>query len=166
MFITRCRGTVVCTDQCIKDAGRPPPPDPASIAASPTSLQVDIEVLPTAPGVRVNDGFFMLIVSARNPAPYPVIAQLRPSGDYGPNGSFGYVVRGRNYTGQYDLRAEVPEDSEFAPHQTKIMMFDFHVGPGTTRYDQRPGVWRFDGAYGGVGAPEALAVVIDSTGVP
>ena len=160
MFIGRCRSTVVCTGQCIADGGPAPPPDPSAIAVRPQSLGVSVEIVPTAPGGDVNGGYFMIIVSARNASPFPVIAQLPPSGDAGPSASFDYWIRGHSTGYQYALRAEVPEDSEFAAFETKRMIFDFHVGAGNTRYDLPPGAFYFGGYYSSVGPPIVPLVTV------
>ncbi|HTA74768.1 MAG TPA: hypothetical protein VK733_10865 [Gemmatimonadaceae bacterium] len=160
MFIGRCRSTVVCTGPCITDGGPAPPPDPSAIAVRPAYLGVSVEIVPTAPGGDVNGGYFMMIVSARNPSRLPVIAQLPPSGDAGPSGSFGYWIWSGSNTYWYGLRAEVPEDSEFAAFETKRMIFDFHVGTGGTRYDLPPGVFYFGGSYGSVGAANLPLVTV------
>lgn len=156
MFIGRCRGTVVCTGPCITDGGPAAAPDPLAMPVAPKFLRVGVEIVPTAPGGHVNDGYFMMVVSARNPTQFPVIAQLPPSGDAGPSESFHYDISGR----QYDMRAEVPEDSEFAPFEIKRMIFDFHVGAGNTRYDLPPGVFRFGAAYSDVGAANTPVVTV------
>jgi hypothetical protein len=160
MFIGRCRSTVVCTGQCITDGGPAPAPDPSAIAVRPESLKVSVEIVPTAPGGDVKGGYFMMIVSARNPFGVPVIAQLPPSGDAGPSASFGYFIRSGSDTRQYDLRAEVPEDSEFAASETKRMIFDYHVGAGDTRYELPPGVFFFDGGYSSVGSVNVPLVTV------
>jgi hypothetical protein len=154
MFIGRCRGTVVCGGPCITDGSPAPPPDQYAKPVSLEWLRVGIEIVPAAPGGRVNGGDFMMIILAKNPSQRPIIVQLPPSGDGGPSVTFSYDIAGRRYW----LRAEVPEDSEFAPFETKRMIFDFHVGAGRTRYDVTPGVFWFDAAYSTVGAASPLVV--------
>ena len=159
MFIGRCRGTVVCTGQCIADGGPAPPADPLALPLPPKFLEIGVEIVPVAPGGHVNDGYFMMIVSARNPTRFPIIAQLPRPDDDGSSGTFGYYITKGSVGRQYDLRAEVPEDSEFGAFEIKRMIFDFHVGSGDTRYDLPPGVTRFSGSYGRVGASTPLVTV-------
>lgn len=159
-FIGRCSGTVVCTKQCITDGGPAPRPDPAAQTIAPTALQIGVEVIPAAPSSSLNDGNFMMLVTARNGAPSPVIVQLPPSGDAGASGSFSYQIVGNSVVTSYDMRAEVPEVTRFAAFEVKRFIFDFHIGVGDTRYDQSPGTFRFNGAYGGVWAPNPPTVTV------
>jgi hypothetical protein len=159
-FISRCGGTVVCTQQCIKDAGRAPQPNPSAISVSPSSLEIAVEVTPSAPGSSVNDGNFMMVVTARNPSSSPVIVQLPASGDAGPPVSFSYDIEGASKGFSYDMRAEVPEVTWFAPFEEKQFIFDYHIGTGDSRYEKPPGTYQFNGGYGGVWAPNAPTVVV------
>lgn len=159
-FISRCRGTVVCTQLCIKDAGPAPQPNPTAISVSPSALQIGVEVSPIAPGSSVNDGNFMMVITARNPLSSPVIVQLRASGDVSPPVGFSYDLVSGSRGWSYDMRAEVPEDTWFAPSEEKHFIFDFHIGSGDSRYEKPPGTYRFNGAYGDVWAPNPPTVVV------
>lgn len=68
-FIGRCGGTVVCEDSCIKDAGPPPPSDPAATMVAPSALQIAVEIVPAQPSRLVNDGMFRMEITARNARP-------------------------------------------------------------------------------------------------
>jgi hypothetical protein len=159
-FIARCGGTVVCTQQCIRDAGPAPEPNPLAGNVSPSALEIGVEVSPSAPGSSINEGNFMMVVTARNPSSSPVIVQLPPAGDAGPPVSFSYDIKGSGRGNSYAMRAEVPEVTWFAPLEEKRFIFDFHIGPGDLRYDQQPGTYQFRGAYGGVWASNAPTVVV------
>lgn len=159
-FIGGCSGTVVCIKQCITDGGPAPRPDPAAQTVGPTALQIGVEIIPAAPSSSLNDGNFMMFVTARNSAATPVIVQLPPSGDAGPSVSFSYEIVGNSVGSSYDMRAEVPEVTRFAAFEVKRFIFDFHIGEGNTRYDQSPGTFRFNGAYGRVWAPNPLTVTV------
>jgi hypothetical protein len=161
-FIGRCGGTVVCEALCIKDAGPAPPPDPAATTVGPSALQIAVELVPAQPSVSVNDGWFRMVVTARNPTPNPLIVQLPPSGDAGPPASFSYDITDRQFSSgyRYDMRADVPEVSRFAPFETKQFIFDMQIGAGQTRYDIPPGRYWFNGAYGGVWAPTPPTVTL------
>ena len=159
-FISQCGGTVVCTQQCIKEAAPAPQPNPSAILAPPSALQIGVEVTPSAPGSGINDGNFMMVITARNPSSFPVIVQLPASGDAGPPVSFSYDLVGASRGQSYDMRAEVPEDTWFAPSEEKHFIFDFHIGTGDSRYEASPGTYQFNGAYGHVWAPNAPTVVV------
>jgi len=98
----------------------------------------------------------MMFVTARNRAGTPVIVQLSPSGDAGPSVSFSYDIG----LSRYDVRADVPEVTRFAALEVKRFIFDFRVGVGDARYYLRPGTFRFNGAYGGVWAPNPPTVTV------
>jgi hypothetical protein len=159
-FIARCGGVVVCTEECITEAGPAPQPDPAAQLVAPSALQIGVEVTPGAPSSSVNNGNFMMVVTARNTSASPVIVQLPPSGDAGPSVSFSFDIVGNAGSTSYDMRAEVPEVTRFASSEAKRFIFDFHIGQGETRYYQSPGTFQFKGSYGGVWAPNAPTVVV------
>ena len=159
-FIARCGGVVVCTQECITEAGPAPQPDPAAQLVAPSALEIGVEVTPGAPSSSVNDGNFMMVVTAKNSSASPVIAQLPASGDAGPSGSFGFQIVGNSGWRMYGVRADVPEVTRFAPLEAKRFIFDFHIGQGETRYYQPPGTFQFMGSYGGVWAPNPPTVVV------
>jgi len=159
-FIARCGGVVVCAQECIADAGPAPRPDPEAPVVAPSALEIGVEVTPGAPSSSVNDGNFMMVVTARNSSASPVIVQLPASGDAGPSVSFGFDIVGRSGEGFHSERADVPEVSRFASLETKRFIFDFHIGQGNTRYYQPPGTFQFKGSYGGVLAPNPPTVVV------
>jgi hypothetical protein len=160
-FIGRCGGTVVCEALCIQDAGPPPPPDPAATMVDLSALQIAVELVPAQPSVSVNDGWFRMVVTARNPMAGPVLVQL-PSSNAGPGPSFSYDITERQGSSgyRYDMRADAPEVSRFAPFETKQFIFDLQIGAGQTRYDIPPGRYWFKGAYGGVWAPAPSTVTL------
>lgn len=159
-FIARCGGVVVCTKECIADAGPAPQPDPAAKLVAPSALEIGVEVTPGAPSSSINGGNFMMVVTARNASASSVIVQLPPSGDAGPSASFSYDIVGNPISSSYDMRAEVPEVTRFAPLEAKSFIFDFHIGQEETRYYKSPGTFQFNGAYGGVWAPNPPTVVV------
>jgi hypothetical protein len=159
-FIARCAGTVVCTQECITEAGPAPQPDPAAQIVAATALEIGVEVTPGAPSSSVNGGNFRMIVTARNTSADPVIVELPASGDTGLSGSFGFQIVGGSGARFFGERAEVPELRRFAPSETKRFIFDFHIGQVDTRYYQPPGTFQFNGSYSGVWAPNSPTVVI------
>jgi hypothetical protein len=56
--------------------------------------------------------------------------------------------------------ADEPEATRFAPHEVKQSVFDFHVGSGNTRDNLKLGIYRFEGAYGDMWAPNPPTVVV------
>ena len=160
VFIGRCSGVVVCTKECITDSGPPPQLDPSAKLVSPSALKIGVEVTPSAPSSAINSGTFMMVVSAQNTAANPLFVQLPPSGDAGPSASFSFRIVGSSGGTSYDMRAEVPEVTRFAAFETKRFIFDFHIGAGDLRYDQAPGTFQFNGAYGGVWAPNPPTVTV------
>jgi hypothetical protein len=159
-FIARCGGVVVCTEACIAEAGPAPQPDPGAKVVAPSALDIGVEVTPAAPSSSVNGGNFMMVVTASNSSAAPVIVRLPPSGDAGPSVSFSYDIVGSPISSSYDMRAEVPEVTRFGPLETKRFIFDFHIGVDHSRYYEPPGNYQFNGAYGGVWAPNAPRVVV------
>ena len=102
----------------------------------------------------------MMVITARNPTSTPMIVELTPAGDAGPPVSFSYNLVGNGRGSGYDMRAEVPEVTWFAPAEEKRFIFDFHIGAGPSRYEQQPGTYQFRGAYGGVWAANPPTVVV------
>lgn len=163
-FISDCRGVVVCVGPCITDGGPPPAPDPSAMAALPSALDIEAQVTPIPPIDPADGGYFMLIVTARNPRATPIAVHLPPSGDSGPPVSFSYrltLAAPRQGILFDDFRADVPEDSSFAPGETKKYIFDFHVVSSSTSYFEiEPGTYRFAGGYGGIFADSQPTITI------
>jgi hypothetical protein len=149
MFVGRCQGVVVCIDECVTESS-PPQPDPLARPEPPTALEVTVNVVPITPSSATWDGYFMMIIHARNPASYPVVVQLPPSGDAGPPVSFSYRLQSLGANIFYDMREDYPEVTRFGAGETKQFIFDFHNVQGSYRYDLSPGTWTFNGAYGEV----------------
>lgn len=159
-FVGRCGGTVVCIGPCLTEGGPAPPPDPAAVAVAPTALEMGVEVSPTNPGAGVNDGMFMMIVTARNAATTPVIVQLPPSGDAGPSLTFAYRITGGGGVAESNTREDAPEETRFGTGEEKRFIFDFHVGHDNNGYALPPGTYRFGGSYGDVWAPNPPTVTV------
>jgi hypothetical protein len=159
-FVGRCGGIVTCDDRCIADGGAPLPPSADALAVRPEDLEAAVTVAPQAPSSAMWDGYFMMIVTARNPSNSPVIVQLPSSGDAGPPVSFSYEIEGSGYSTNYNIRANVPEVTRFAAGEAKQFIFDFRIGPTGTRYRLPPGTYRFKGAYSDVWAPDPATVTV------
>lgn len=163
-FLGACRNIVVCVKACIADGGPAPTPDPLAVAVSPARLDIAVHVTPIPPIDTADGGYFMMIVTARNPLTTPVIVQLPASSDAGPPVSFSYRVTSTiaGEAGQsYDMRADVPEDSSFAAGEVKEFIFDFHIVPNAaTFFELSPGTYVFAGGYGRVWAASQPTITI------
>jgi hypothetical protein len=148
-FIAKCGGVVVCQGGCLTDAGPAPAPDPAAVEVDPSALEVEVALDPERNDAQQIGGYFIMWVIARNPSDRPVEVVLPPSTDAGRSVTFEYLIEGDWSRQEYNLRANQPETTRFAPREEKRFAFDFMVGPSiTTRYNITPGTYRFAGAYG------------------
>jgi hypothetical protein len=160
-FVGKCGGTVVCIDQCLRDAGPAPQPDPAAMPVSPSAIAVGVWLTPSSPSSAVNDGTMMLYVTASNPSSKSVIVQLPPPGDDGPSVSFSFDLSRTSSSSWYDMRAWAPEVARFSPGEVKKFIFDFHIGSDIhNRYVIAPGTYRFAGAYGGVWSQNSVTATV------
>jgi hypothetical protein len=125
-FIQRCGGAVTCAGDCVTEAGAGPNPDTVSLKLPADSLVLSVSTQPQPPSETVDDGYFTIVISAKNPRTVPVAVILdltNPGFSYnlfGPQGSFGesesVVDRGR---------------SVFAAGETRVKYFDLRIGPFT-----------------------------------
>jgi len=159
-FVGKCGGVVDCADTCLQDGGPPIPPQAGAVTIDPSAIEVNVAVTPSAPSSDTLDGYFSMIVTARNPATHPVVVRLPESGDAGPPPSFSFRIGQGGYQISYDMRAEAPEVTQFAPGETKQFVFDLHNVAGPYRYDMGPASWSFNGAYGWHWARTPAAVVV------
>lgn len=159
-FIDNCGGVVVCTGTCLTYEGAPPD-DPGAEHVHPSELEISVEIVPTTPRSALLDGHFMMVISARNPAPGAVIVDLPPSGDAGPPVSFGYRTVHQFGYEQYDMRADAVEVTRFRPGEEKRFIFDFRNRPGDTRYDKPPLTYRFEGRYGDAWATNPPTITVE-----
>lgn len=159
-FVKRCGGTVECVDACLEEEA-PAAADPASVTASPSSLSVEVHVIPSAPGAGVADGFFMVIVTAENPSDHPVEVTLPTSGSGVARLSYRIEVDDLFGNGWWsDVESLAPEDARFAAHERKRFVFDLRARPGRTRWELPAGTYVFRGAFGGMWAPDPPTVTL------
>jgi hypothetical protein len=159
-FIVNCGGVVWCDGKCITDGGPAAPSTTGAILIAPTAVIVNLQVLPAAPSSSTFDGYFWMTVTARNPENHPVIVQLHPPSGAGESVSFEYRIIGGGNSIFYAARALAPEVTRFGPSETKRFIFDMHVVGGLFGFDVPPAVYDFNGAYGGVWAPQPLVVTV------
>ena len=156
-FLERCGGTVACIDQCILDAGPPAPPPAGTPQVPPDSLEIGIQVQPVAPNAALFGGYFVLIVTAFNPATHAVSIVLPPSGDAGPGFSFAWSMHGSASSLASNDRVYDSAVTFFAPGETKRDVFDLFIGSATTNDGQvASGDYIAVGAYGDHGSTPFL----------
>jgi len=146
-FLGACGGVVGCTGLCATDVGAPPAQLPGAIDVEPQDLTVNLAVVPQQPSGAIDDGFFHLVVSVTNPDSIPVTAIL-PNHPY-PN-TFGYRLGGPTGGVEADLRLGDPSDTSvirFAPHETKIQVFDVQIGSIEYGLKLVPGRYLVVGVY-------------------
>lgn len=125
-FRDACGGVVGCDSACVVEGGVAPMlPDARPAQAG--SLEVSVALDSPAPAAGTDGGAFSLVVSARNPHPYPVL--VRPPVD--PSGAgTGYRWYFWSPVFASGSRADVaaPDERVFGPGQTRHHVFDFVVG--------------------------------------
>ena len=148
-FLQDCGGVVTCTEVCISDAGPPPAPDPAAIQVGPEGLEVRVDVQPATPSRAVDEGFFAVIVSVRNPATGPVVVKLppQPIGD-GPT-TFRFDVLGQSTVLSGNEFALDPSVTTFTAGETKRHVFDFRIGNDVASRSLPPGMYTLRAGYSG-----------------
>ena len=148
-FLQDCAGVVYCTEGCISDAGPPPAPDPAAIQVGPEGLEVRVDVQPATPSRAVDEGFFAVIVSVRNPATVPVVVKLppQPIGD-GPT-TFRFDILGQSTVLSGNELALDPSVTTFAAGETKRHIFDFRIATEPGSRSLAPGTYTLRAGYSG-----------------
>jgi hypothetical protein len=156
-FVGKCDGTVVCTDRCLSEGGEAAPPDPSADSVSPSVLDVNATITPSAPSSSILDGNFTMIVTAKNRSAVPVIIRT-PRFGFAPV-TFSFLVFSQTFSSGAAIQAEAPESTRFAASEEKQFVFDFHIGFGDSRYEAPPGNLTFLADYGSVAAPGLNVVV-------
>lgn len=148
-FLNDCGGVVYCAEACISDAGPTPSPDPAAIQIGPEPLEVRVDVEPATPSRGVDDGFFAVIVSVRNPSTSPVVVQLPPQPIGGGATTYAFDVTGQSTVLSGFEFALDPSVSSFAVEETKRHVFDFQIGKDVGSRSLPPGTYTLRAGYGG-----------------
>ena len=144
VFLGSCAGVVHCSAECVP-SGSFPPPDPNAVMVNSDAIQVTLTVEPASPSVSNGDGFFEMIVTAKNPASHAVRVTLPTTG---PFFVFGYQLREANGAGSFG-GSDLFDDNErsFAAGETKKHVFDVSLaGVGNLTADA--GSYVATGDYG------------------
>lgn len=161
-FLGACAGVVDCNQSCIDDAGPAPAFDPTAVPVTDDDLEVAIAMAPAHPSAAVDDGFFTVTVRVTNPRATPVVVTLPPTLNGTPV-AFSYLVTGpRGGVGNATLALD-STTIEFAPHETKVQVFDFAVGDSLPLGAAFPitlpaGTYVISGAYGGRSVSETVVI--------
>jgi len=170
-FLQACGGVVACGQACVRDAGTPASPAPATPTIAPSELEVTSAVSPATPSSGFDGGLATFTISVHNPFSYPVIASL-PGSSGGVPASFGYLMRENSGTGtgDSDLAVDIGV-TYFAAGETKRDVIDFFViAPEFPSYQGGPGLgenpvalpvgtYSFQGNYGGKAAPNLTVIL-------
>jgi hypothetical protein len=154
-FLGECAGVVNCAEQCLTDAGPPPPQAPGAVDVQPDDLTVSLTVEPAQPSGAIDDGFFHVVVSATNPKAVPVTAML----PYPPHPTVFYCALG-GPAGGVGLYIQLDDSSvvRFRAHETKIQVFDFQIG-SVEGVRLVPGRYAVAGKYGEQWARDSITLV-------
>jgi hypothetical protein len=155
-FLGKCAGVVVCVDDCIRDAGPPPPFHSRPLATD--SLELSYRIDPATPAAGKNDGTFMVTVYATNPTADSILAIANPK--FGAGISFLWDIRGGFGGRQMQVSFDDSSLVRFKPHETKQQVFDFRIGTDSELTVFPPGEYTLRVAYGfksSVAAPLTLA---------
>jgi hypothetical protein len=145
-FLGRCYGWVncgACADE--HDAGIAGM-QPVSLL-SQDSLELEINVVPAAPSAALDDGFFSVIVTARNPHAGWRVIPLGLQNRHPPQ-TFGLDLAGP--TGGIILGEVALDyaDSTFAPLESKRFVYDFQLGTALPANRPPSGRYEVRGRYG------------------
>jgi hypothetical protein len=90
-----------------------------------SALEVRTSFIPATPSEAVDGGFFTLVVSARNPEPYPIVALLDPQWT---SRTFFYTLLGpAGGLGSYETMSDLGV-TYFKAGETKTQYFDLNLG--------------------------------------
>jgi hypothetical protein len=147
-FLGACAGVVDCGERCVADAGAPAPRDPTVPTVTADSLEVAVEVTPSAPSGAQDGGVFTVTVTAHNPSLHPVFVSLVPQGLPRAR-TFSFDLRGTTGGVSQGMVALDPSVQSFAAGETKRQLFDFVIGSDLISQRPPPGEYKVRGAYAG-----------------
>lgn len=146
-FLQRCGGVVTCLQSCIEEAGPAHAGDPEIPRVPATQLEVDFEISPARPAMFEHEGWFSLIVKARNPSTHPVLAILPSAGTLGSR-SFALDVAGPAVSYRRTAQATDTSMIYFGPGETKRHVFDFRLTNAYGGSGLAPGTYTVRAGYG------------------
>ena len=126
-YLRRCAGEVVCAGACVRDGGPTPAAPAGTRVVGPQTMTLAVVVAPEPPARTVNDGFFTVALSVRNPSDTPVEVRLAAS----PYGGIGILQATVTRSLRRHELLRVIEDAEslrLAPGEERRWYFDLRVG--------------------------------------
>lgn len=136
-FLDKCKDVVVCTGQCVKDAG--PWHAPAQFVPLPVDSMRISSTVAALPAETDGQHWVALTVMATNPLATPIFAL--PDGAWLTWGVENGVV-------SVSLSADDSSSLYFDGHQTRTWTFEMRVDDSTDRYTLSPGPHDIDGGFG------------------
>lgn len=154
-FLGQCGGVVDCDEVCVRDGGTIPlASNPVTVDAD--SVEVGVTLDPVAPRSTVDDGFFVVTVTARNTSATPIIVSL-PGGER-PQ-TFWFDLRGPEGGTIDGVFALSPSSVNFQPYEIKRQVFDFAIGHDLWSRRMPPGTYQVRGGYGPHGTGTLVAEI-------
>lgn len=157
-FRHRCGDVVSCGEDCLDEAGEPSK-HPDVVRIQPSELEVTIAAAPGTPSSSLYDGNFVVVITARNPHPFPVMVLLPPSGDAGPPLAFSYWLDGPLGGVFHNGRIYDSEAAFFRAGETKRAVRDFHIGPVINGRDIPAGSYMARGGFSSKQGPQTPIMV-------
>jgi hypothetical protein len=141
-FVENCAGTVYCADQCQAEAGPSHAPTQAAIPVTAEAVEVAVKLDPVQPNLRIDDGFFRVVVEARNATGHAVMVRLDSR-----KKTFAFVLRGPSGSVFDHVEATGPFSNTFAPYEVKRQLFDFRTGNDPLSRAMPPGKYTVSGSF-------------------
>lgn len=137
-----CAGTVYCAGECLEEAGSPPASTQTAIRVTADAIEVVVTVDPAQPSDTIDDGFFRVVVEARNPTAHGVVVSIDSR-----QKTFGFVLKGPHGTVVDYVEATDPSGNTFAPFEVKRQLFDFRIGNDPLARAVPPGTYTVSGSF-------------------
>ena len=172
-FLQKCGGVVSCPSLCVKDAGAPPSPDPATPRVTPADIEITSAVSVVSPSSATQPSFGTFTIFAHNPFAYPIVVVLPARSGGGTPTTYQYgIIRtvSGGGVGSGDLAYDIGV-TYFAAGETKRDVFDFAIivgdapslgvvpGLGPVGIALPPETYLFSGDYGGHSATDIRIIL-------
>jgi hypothetical protein len=141
-FLENCAGNVYCADECQAEAGPPPTPTQAAIPVTAEAVEVAVKLDPVQPNLTIDDGFFRVVVEARNATEHAVMVTLDSR-----KKTFAFVLRGPSGSVFDYVEAVDSFSNTFAPFEVKRQLFDFRIGNDRLSRAMPPGTYKVSGSF-------------------